>query len=109
MSLIDKTTTINIPAHVATVFQTILPALQNIKGLKFTRAKENEFTIELDGKISWWSWGEFVTVACRYVNDSMTTIEIVSRPKMPTTIVDYGKGSRNVKKVIDALHTVLNF
>jgi hypothetical protein len=51
---------------------------------------------------SWRSWGEDVTVELTGAQTAPVA-RITSRPVIRTTLIDYGKGRRNVKQVAAAL------
>lgn len=49
------------------------------------------------------SFGERIVVWMRPVSGSRTRIEIESRPRVPTTLIDYGTNKRNVERLRRAL------
>ncbi|OAA23230.1 hypothetical protein UG55_103918 [Frankia sp. EI5c] len=53
-------------------------------------------------RVSWRSWGERITVELRPV-ESITRVTIRSRPRVRTTLVDYGRGRRNVEYLVRTL------
>lgn len=107
MSLIDKHHTFTYPDNIQSVYYKILSVTNQMKGLKFVARNDNSYTIFMNGSVSFWSWGEDVTIACEYLDNFNTRIHITSRPKLSTTLVDWGKGKRNINNVLDALRMVL--
>ena len=106
MSLIDKNYVFDCPLTVNMVFERIMSVSKNIKGLSFN-SNPQPYTVLLRGRTSFWSWGENVTIACQPLDDYHTRVSIKSVPVVPTTLVDWGKGSKNVNNVLAALRTVL--
>ena len=49
--------------------------------------------------LSWKSFGENLRVNLREVRLGATTIDISSRPRWKSTVVDYGKGFQNVERI----------
>lgn len=107
MSLIDKHFEFTYPLNIQTVFERIMSIAQNVQGLRFGRFSEQDYTIVLNGDISWNSYGEIVTIKCTYIDDVNTHIHIKSTPVVPFTLFDYGKGKRNIENVLNALKQVM--
>lgn len=106
MSLIDKQYVFDYPLNVNEVFNRIMSVANNIPGMKF-KGNPNPLTILLKTGVSLSSWGEKVTITCQYLDPMHTRVAILSKPVVGTTLVDWGKGGRNIKKVIAALEKVL--
>lgn len=106
MSAIDKHYVFDYPMNVNYVFQRITSVARSIKGLKFRRI-EQPYKVLLACGPSMKSWGETVTITCFYLDESHTRIQITSVPVVPTTLVDWGKGNRNITNVLNALKQVL--
>jgi hypothetical protein len=47
---------------------------------------------------TWASWGEIITVRVRPVGPS-SAVDVESRSKLGTTVIDWGKNRRNVEKI----------
>ena len=107
MSLIDKHYTFDYPENIQSVYYKILSVTNQIKGLKLVGNNDNSCAIFMEGSVSFWSWGENVTISCQYLDDYHTRIHIESKPKLSTTLVDWGKGKRNIRNVLDAMKMVL--
>lgn len=60
---------------------------------------ENQNKINLSGSLSWWSYGEKIIVEFIKGNNGINQFNISSRPKLKTTMVDYGKNRENVEKI----------
>lgn len=107
MSLIDKHYEFNYPLNIHIVFERIAMVAHNVQGLSFGRASDQDFTVVLNGGLSWFSYGEIVTISCMYLDERNTRIHIKSAPVVPFTLVDYGKGKKNIHNVLNALKEVL--
>ncbi|MDF2614900.1 MAG: hypothetical protein K0S71_2686 [Clostridia bacterium] len=62
--------------------------------------------VELKTSATMRSFGEIITVTFRGKYNNLTEIEVVSRPKLLTTIVDYGKNLQNILTVEQMLKGV---
>ena len=60
-------------------------------------------TIEADVPWSWKSFGEKLTISINRVSDLESAIEVVSRPRLSTTAVDYGKNFQNVEAICNRI------
>lgn len=58
--------------------------------------KENE--IDLKTRTSLWSWGELISIKSKPSN-GLNDYIIESKPKLNTTLVDFGQNMRNVKRL----------
>ncbi len=58
------------------------------------RLKINNSRIEGKTKASWISWGEKIVIS--FLNDK---IEIISKPRLKTQMIDTGKNRQNVKQI----------
>lgn len=63
LSLIDKHYELNYPLNIRVVFERIMSVAHNVQGLYFEYASYMNFCIGLKGSMSWWSWGENVTIS----------------------------------------------
>jgi len=69
-------------------------------GFKVKNADKGKGVIEASAGMSWKSWGEKIKVSIRKSGEG-TEVEIESREK--AQLVDYGKGSENIRKFFEAL------
>lgn len=107
MSLIDKSIKIDCPMNIRDVYERVKPACFCIKGMSVLSFSDNNFSVFLQTGVTLWSWGENINITCHYLNNGQTQIQITSSPKIPTILVDYGKGKKNLRKIVDALRPVL--
>lgn len=107
MSIIDKHYEFDYPLNIHTVFERIVSVVNNVQGLKFGRVSSLDYTVVLNSDISWLSYGEIVTISCFYMDTSYTRIHIKSSPAVPFTLLDYGKGRKNINNVLEAIKQVL--
>lgn len=109
MSLIDKSLKIDCPMNIRDVFERVKSVSYCIEGMYVYACSDNDFCIYMQTKMSLWSWGENITIACKYLNNGQTQIHITNSPKVPTMLIDFGTGKKNLKKVVEALRQVLPF
>lgn len=55
-------------------------------------------------RISFWSWGENVTIRV----DGDNIVHVTSESRVPFTLADYGKNSRNVNRFLGHLAALLS-
>lgn len=72
--------------------------------LPATVTGNSKATLEARTGAGWRSFGEVITVQLASVPGG-TRVRIASRPKVPTTLIDYGSGRRRVDAVVEALRT----
>jgi hypothetical protein len=86
------------------VFERLLEALRRF-GATVRKSDPQLLTVTARVRSSWRSFGE--VLSCRVVplGDSKFEIEISSRPRFRTTLIDYGKGRLNVEGVAHFLAT----
>lgn len=60
---------------------------------------ETEKGILLRSGMSWKSWGEKITIVPIAENGTETEYEVTSKPRVVTTIMDYGKNLENVTRI----------
>jgi len=72
-------------------------------------ADRQKLTVFLKGKINWLSWGEDITIETRSEADTVTRVTIISKPAVPTTLIDWGRNQENVNKIAQFLYSVFPF
>ena len=107
MSLIDKQFVFEYPQDINTVYGKILSVSSAIEGLYPDYTDNARYTLYLKSGVTFWSWGENVSIQCVPVTNNLTRVIIISKPKIPTTLVDFGKGKKNINNVLAALRRVL--
>lgn len=70
-------------------------------GFKVKNADKGKGVIEAFAGMSWKSWGEKIIVTIRKSEGEGTEVEMESKEK--AQLVDYGKGSENIRKFFEAL------
>lgn len=106
MSLVDKHYEFVYPLNVNTVLERVMSVARSVKGLYFSHFQQPG-SVVLKSSASLWSWGETVTVECRFLDPNRTLIHISSVPALATTLIDWGKGQKNIDRVLEALRPVL--
>ena len=73
---------------------------------EFKKSKIKSLTnsIIIRKKMSWFSWGEIITIL--FDEKESNKIRIESKPYLPTTLIDYGVNINNVNNVIKVIKTV---
>lgn len=80
----------------------LVTALEAVRSLQVTRVTEDDGVVTGHTRVSWRSWGEVVTVQVRAAGGG-SDVRVGSRPRLRTTLVDYGTARRNVETVVRAL------
>lgn len=106
MSLIDKQHVFDYPMNINLVFERIMSVSRSVKGLRFSHTLQ-PYKVILEAGTSLWSWGETVTISCLFLDESHTRVMITSVPNVSTTLVDWGKGKKNINNVLGTLRQVL--
>ncbi len=55
--------------------------------------------IQLSSGVSWESWGEIINIIQIPIEENKYKYQIISKPKLSTTIIDYGKDFENVNRI----------
>jgi hypothetical protein len=61
--------------------------------------RQTEHEILLEAPITWKSWGERITIRRKAVHAGYKEYELVSRPRLKTTYIDFGKNFQNIMKI----------
>lgn len=96
----SKTVTIDLPYE--TALAKSVQALDTIKA-KVTHKEEANGIIRAKTSINWKSWGEAIEIRLAKQEDGKVMMTVSSRPKLRTTLVDYGKGLENVTSIVDVM------
>lgn len=107
MRKILRTATVQVAADRQTAFAATREALTETLRLVRLDADEDTGVLTAAVKASIASFGEWVT-ATLTPSDSAVTVELASRPRIPTTLIDYGKNRRNVERVAARLRERLD-
>jgi len=84
-------------------------ALNPPKGFKLGRIEEPYYRIFMSRGVSLASWGENITIQIYSAPDGGSLLEIVSTPALPTTLIDYGRGDKNVATLETAIMGQLGY
>jgi len=84
-------------------------ALNPPKGFKTGPIDEPYFRIQMSRGISMASWGENITIQVYSAPDGGSLLEIVSTPALSTTLIDYGRGNKNVATLEAAIMGQLGY
>lgn len=79
--------------------QDILSRLKTNPGFKKMKVIEQGNRLLLSSNISWKGWGEKITIQPLHASGTETEYEIMSQPKLSTTLFDSGKNMQNVMEV----------
>jgi hypothetical protein len=91
-------------AAYAAVVQQCAGAIQHIRGVRSWNVDTQRGVITASVGMSMVSWGEHIRVEIRSVPEG-TIVRVSSAPKLPVTLVDYGKNLRNVETVLRYLRS----
>lgn len=104
MSIIDKSIKIDCPMNIRDVYERVKYVCSGIKGMSVLSYSDINFSIFLQTDVTLLSWGENINITCQFLNNGQTQIQIISSPKVPIALIDFGRGKKNIKKVVDALY-----
>lgn len=76
-----------------------LQRLKNDPVLKTMKWQESGDGFSLRSGVTWKSWGERVVVAITPIGENQYEYVVSSSPRIPTTIIDYGKNLENVNRI----------
>lgn len=96
--------TLVVDAPRAVAFARAMDAIRRIPRTSIKHADGAAGVIEGRIGVTWRSWGERLTVRVQGHAEDQSEIEIVSEPRLTTTIVDYGKNQRNVDEFLRAMN-----
>ena len=85
------------------VFEGCIRALETIEKSEVKTADPSTGKIEATTGWGWKSWGEKITIEIASSEADLTGVVILSRPKMQTTLTDYGKNLENVETISNFL------
>jgi hypothetical protein len=69
------------------------PLLRNMKHIK------TENGLKIHTSLNWKTWGEIIEITCISHNNVGTVCNVKSKPKLITTILDYGKSLENLNMI----------
>ncbi|MCL2785390.1 MAG: hypothetical protein FWD55_08140 [Propionibacteriaceae bacterium] len=102
--------TINIPQHPAAVMNAARQVAMNPpKGFTLGQIIDHAYAITMTRGMSMASWGENITIQVYAGPHDDAILDIVSKPAMPTQIVDWGRGNGNVATLADAIMIALGY
>ncbi len=55
--------------------------------------------IKLSSGITWNSWGESITIIINSISQNQYEYEIISKPKLRSTVLDFGKNLENIDRI----------
>jgi hypothetical protein len=102
---VDSVGAIELRADLATVRAAVIAASKTIANARLASSAGER--LELLIGLSWKSWGERVTVQLKATNTG-TSMRVTSTPRVPTTLVDYGKGRSNVHALLRETQRLVN-
>jgi hypothetical protein len=101
----EQTLVLNTPyAH---AFEATLGAVRSLPGAHAPKADPSTGHITAKVKMSRKTWGEHIRVDLAPVNAEQTRVTVQSHPAFAPTIVDYGKNTANVTKILYELRLSL--
>jgi hypothetical protein len=69
------------------------------------QVREGPEAVTASARISWWSWGEKITVRLAK-SPGGTEVVVRSQCKLPTQSLDWGKNERNVNQILQGMGAV---
>lgn len=74
-----------------------------LKGLQFRRADIAAGRIILGVPFGLMTWGMTIEINLSSLGPALTRVRIMSRDDLPTVLIDFGKNSRNVRRVRECI------
>lgn len=96
-----RTMTLNLPYEEA--FRLCLQSVGHLHEAKIVNEDRHTGKIKAASGMTWKTWGDTITFQLQTVNKETTTVEFSSKPKVPGTLVDYGKNFQNVQTIEEVL------
>jgi hypothetical protein len=81
------------------IFNKLCDLLKYCKEFSIYNMNLNKGIIEADVKKSWKSFGEKLQIRLRKGSDGKVLVEIISKPKIALTMIDYAKNFENVESI----------
>lgn len=69
---------------------------------RFSRVEEAPGGVDVYVRGNFWTWGEFIEIRFSETDDG-SEIYATCRPRVPTTLIDYGQGASDLSLFIDLL------
>ncbi|WP_226668084.1 hypothetical protein [Metabacillus litoralis] len=98
---VHQKNTYELQLSVSEAFQLCKQTVSVLNSAKITYENQEKGLLIFKTGINWRTWGDVVEIALNEINPSSTKISIHSRPRVPTTLVDYGKNAENVQQIIN--------
>ncbi len=95
----QQTLQLEVDRSINDLFPICKASLCSVNRCKLKSASQEDRIIHGTIGISWKSFGELVYLSLKSAGENKTVIEIKSKPKIPTTLVDYGKNKENVERI----------
>jgi len=89
----------------AEVFDALLKAMDGLR-MKISEKDEAAGTISAVRGLNFFSAGTSLTVAIKE-NEGEVAVTITSEPRSKITLIDYGQGSRDIRKIFDRVEETL--
>ncbi|TXC90451.1 hypothetical protein FS935_10960 [Metabacillus litoralis] len=89
---------VQLPGHEA--FKVCKKVGSVLNGARISYENQQKGLLIIKTGISWKTWGDIIEVVVEEVGANSTRVSIQSRPLVPTTLVDYGKNSENIQRII---------
>jgi hypothetical protein len=83
-----------------------LSKLPEIATFKVDFVDPQNFQIHLSEGVTFKSWGESMTISFFDPMDGGTRLIVSSKPKLTTTLVDYGKNRKNVEAIVQYINSL---
>ncbi len=94
--------TITVSSSLEALFDKCLSSLEQIKA-QVISANKGEGVILAKTGMSWMSFGEIIKMGLVIDGENNIKVTISSRPKLKTTLVDFGKGHQNIFSLVSTI------
>ncbi len=85
------------------IFALCLRSISNIKKCDIGQLNKDKGTFTVNVRTNWRTWGDVIQFEIKQNNINICLVKITSRPKMGTTLIDFGKNLENIIKITNFL------
>jgi hypothetical protein len=96
-----NTTSIEISDSKELIIDHCINSIQRIKRGKIITKDDNKGFIKAKAGITWDTWGDTITFDIEELQSNTYRINILSRPFLKTTVIDYGKNLDNINRIME--------
>ncbi|WP_054027694.1 hypothetical protein [Bacillus sp. FJAT-28004] len=85
------------------IFTICLESINCLKKCQIGQLNKGKGIFSVNIGINWRTWGDIIHFDIKGINENKCIVEVTSRPKMETTLIDFGKNLENIIKITNYL------